>query len=295
MGDVDRVALTIPGSGWAKASAGRGRLLRRDELPVWYGHNPHILASYRPPNLGLCRCLATACEVHNETVNVWSHLAGAGIWLAFAARALASEDLALRADDFTYRIQAVCYGLCTVMFLASGLAHLMYCRGPVTYFYAWACDKAGILLLWFARAISEGMLALYCRRDLWVTWCMVTCFVFAWAGSIAIRQDHAAPLLGLYGFIHLPFAWLSWLGPAVEAPPDLWRGVLWSWVGSSCGVIGYVIMKQQWPERWRPGGFDLWFHSHQWWHLLTTIGPVICLEAGRVVLKSRLDTGCPAA
>ena len=72
------------------------------------------------------------------------------------------------------------------------------------------------------------------------------------------------------------------------------RAVALTLQGSLCGVVGYAVMVAKVPERWVPGAFDLWGHSHQWWHVLTILGPVLCLEAGRVILAARLQDSCPA-
>ena len=42
-----------------------------------------------------------------------------------------------------------------------------------------------------------------------------------------------------------------------------------------CGVVGFGIFCARAPEIWAPGAFDIWFHSHQWWHVFTTAGPLL--------------------
>mmetsp|Transcript_51680 Transcript_51680/g.103748 ORF Transcript_51680/g.103748 Transcript_51680/m.103748 type:complete len:386 (+) Transcript_51680:122-1279(+) len=100
-------------------------------------------------------------------------------------------------------------------------------------------------------------------------------------------------------------------GAEVRELGDLLReGVALTLYGSACGVVGYAVMVAKVPERWfaptslsstttggaHPGSglFDLWLHSHQWWHVLTIVGPVLCLEAGRTLLHARVLHACPS-
>jgi adiponectin receptor len=37
-------------------------------------------------------------------------------------------------------------------------------------------------------------------------------------------------------------------------------------------LAGVVVYANRWPEKWRPGTFDVWFSSHQLWHLAILAG-----------------------
>ena len=149
----------------------------------------------------------------------------------------------------------------------------------------------GILALWYARALAEGYVMMWCHRDTFTIWVMASSLVFAAAGTFIVRHDTTSPFLALYAFIHVPMAYAAastgfW--SAAGAP--LRHGVLVSLAGSMCGVVGYAIMQARVPESLLPGKFDIWGHSHQWWHILTIVGPLICQYAGRELLSFRLDS-----
>uniref|UniRef100_A0A8C3NXP2 Uncharacterized protein n=1 Tax=Cyanoderma ruficeps TaxID=181631 RepID=A0A8C3NXP2_9PASS len=55
----------------------RGRLLRAHQVPQLY-REPGILSGYRPPRSSVSQCLLSALRAHNETLNIWTHLAPAG-------------------------------------------------------------------------------------------------------------------------------------------------------------------------------------------------------------------------
>lgn len=37
-------------------------------------------------------------------------------------------------------------------------------------------------------------------------------------------------------------------------------------------AIGFFFYSTRFPESRFPGKFDIWFHSHQWWHVLVFVG-----------------------
>lgn len=267
------------------------RLLRSSELPPWYQHNEYILSGYRSPDLSTCDCAATLCAVHNETGNIWTHLVGGVVWVAVCSRALEAPELALRADELTFELHTVCYGLCGIMPFASALAHLFHCRGPAWYASCWSFDHFGIIALWFARAVLEGLVCLWCRRGVWVQWVMLTTMVFAAAGFFIVRHSQRVLFLPLYLYLHAPLLVMVASDEFWAADSAQLRGAVGqACLGSACGVVGYVVMISQVPEKWAPGKFDIWGHSHQWWHIFTTVGPVLCMEADRTIYKFRLDS-----
>jgi adiponectin receptor len=236
--------------------------------------------------------------VHNETGNIWTHALGGVWWTAASLQSLRSPNLAVRADAFTFRLHAACYALCGLMPLGSALAHTFYCRSAESYVLWWDLDHVGILALWLARALCEGFVLLYCHRALWQAWALTCLLVFPLAARSVIATQSTALFLPLFAFIHVPLLLAATLDDALLAGgaggADLRSGVALTVAGSLCGVAGYALMVLKLPERLAPGKFDLWGHSHQWWHVLTMAGPLLCLEAGRILLAVRLDHPCAA-
>lgn len=303
------IDLEAPGQGWACNR--KPRLLQVSELPNWYEPiSPFIKTGYRPPGLSACACTSTLITIHNETGNIWTHLLGGLIWIWICVRSLQSNDLAVRSDGFTFALHLSSYCLCGLMPLASTLAHLFHCRSARVYKLCWDMDHVGILALWFARALCEGYVLLWCHQSIFTMWTILCLFVFPVAGWSMIATGSTRLFLPLYVFIHTPLFILAVLDDALwlRGPADsllslegsglgdaLRDGVGLTLMGSLCGVLGYGLMVAKLPESLAPGKFDLWFHSHQWWHVLTMLGPVLCLEAGRLFLRARLDFECPSS
>ena len=59
-------------------------------------------------------------------------------------------------------------------------------------------------------------------------------------------------------------------------------------------VMGAMVYLFQIPERWWPGKFDLWFSSHQIWHLLI-VAAVLTHYLGVIhMYEWRMTRVCPA-
>ena len=52
-------------------------LLKFDELPPWQQDNHYILTKYRPESNSYFKCFQSLLYLHNESVNIHSHLLGA--------------------------------------------------------------------------------------------------------------------------------------------------------------------------------------------------------------------------
>ena len=68
----------------------RNGLLTWDQLPHWQQDNQYILTSYRPASYSVPRSLKSIFAIHNETVNINSHLFGALIFLVLLLLGLES-------------------------------------------------------------------------------------------------------------------------------------------------------------------------------------------------------------
>lgn len=53
------------------------RLLTWDEIESWQQHNPYIVTAYRPSTNSYLKSARSISQIHNQTVNIWSHLLGA--------------------------------------------------------------------------------------------------------------------------------------------------------------------------------------------------------------------------
>ena len=61
-----------------------------NDLPTWLQDNQHIHSGYRPASNSYRKSLASLTHLHNESVNIYTHLVGAGLALLAAVYAYAA-------------------------------------------------------------------------------------------------------------------------------------------------------------------------------------------------------------
>lgn len=61
------------------------KLLKITEVDNFYRHNPYILSGYRERTT-FGGCLKSVLVLHNETINIWSHLIGFVFFVAIFLR-----------------------------------------------------------------------------------------------------------------------------------------------------------------------------------------------------------------
>jgi predicted membrane channel-forming protein YqfA (hemolysin III family) len=59
------------------------KLFTYQEIPERLKRNPYVLGSYRM-NLTLQECISSLFSIHNETLNIWTHLFGFILFLFFS-------------------------------------------------------------------------------------------------------------------------------------------------------------------------------------------------------------------
>ncbi len=67
-----------------RAERPRPRRAHAKETPEWYTSEPYVFTGYRV-DYTIRHCLASPFCLHNETCNIWSHLACLFLWLATAS------------------------------------------------------------------------------------------------------------------------------------------------------------------------------------------------------------------
>lgn len=101
---------------------------------------PGILSGYRPSGHGLLYYLASVFQIHNETVNIWTHLLGFLLvlyrWLSLSADP--SFDPAFHPVLWAFSLCCLAYTFCSTM------AHTFHSKSPETHYLCFQVDYAGI-------------------------------------------------------------------------------------------------------------------------------------------------------
>lgn len=261
------------------------RLLKFEELPEWYQDNPLCRSGYRPVSNSVTTCFLSLGHLHNETLNIYTHLIPA-IGLAFA-QALIHGGLkylypdASVADHIVFGIQV---DAAIVTLLLSSSYHTMICHSKDVENLMLRVDYVGILTLILGSFFSGIYVGFYCEPLLCYTyWTMIITlslitatlvlhprlqgakyrFLRAWA-FIATGLSGFAPIihgLFLYGWSEM------WVRSGM--PYWLLEGLFYG-----TGVYFYITRI---PESIWPGRFDIWFSSHQFFHVFVVMASLVHL------------------
>ncbi|KAJ4303846.1 hypothetical protein N0V88_001443 [Collariella sp. IMI 366227] len=154
---------------------GSSRLLLNTEVPAWYSDSL-ILTGYRPVTYSVRFCFSSLTYLHNETVNIYSHLVSALISVILAAMASryfsATFPTATRTDRLVYEIYLATSVAC---FAISSLYHTLLCHSRY-YRDLWVrIDYVAILFQIFGSFISGIYIGFYCEPHLQkLYWSMIT-------------------------------------------------------------------------------------------------------------------------
>lgn len=270
-------------------------LLTIDKAPP-HARNVHILTGYRPllhprQPLGLA-ALDGLLSIHNQSLNVWTHLVGSG-WFAARALRLCTEPLtATRSSCLVFHIAA------TFCLLFSATYHLL---GPVSRAsraeLLYALDMSGICLQIGGSYVPGLVYAFRCMPVTRAAYTLAAgtmvglCFVFCNAPRFrGPPGEHlrvsALGCTAAFGLIPL----CHWLVAASnEADRALMLGP--SLLMFACYGVGFVFWKSRLPESALPGRFDLALASHSWWHALVLAAALTWDEACHRMLSGELDPG----
>ena len=139
-------------------------LLRWSALPPWQKDNQYILAHYRPASYSYSACFQSLFYLHNESVNIHSHLLGAFLFLClsisiylFREYPVSSADIIAFSCFFTGAI--VCLGM-------SATYHAISCHSPSVNRFGNQLDYVGIVALITGSFIPSVYYGFYCETGL---------------------------------------------------------------------------------------------------------------------------------
>lgn len=256
-------------------------------------HNPFVLTGYRwraTPR----SAFASLFELHNETVNIATHLGGAVIIIALMihafvalpaqAAAMVQPGQAPPAYVPVWPLGISGFGplLC---FIASTIYHTFLCLGRDAFKRFLKLDYLGICLFVSLAQWPFTFYGLLCRPEACIVYSALNfaslagCVIVTLSPSFA--SDHLAWLrVGVYALasaINSLSVLHVWIAEDFGAATDPhMRAGMWGYLLTmSCPAIGGIFYASRIPERLAPGRFDLTGGSHAIMHVMTVAGAVV--------------------
>ncbi|TQS39001.1 hypothetical protein Golomagni_00478 [Golovinomyces magnicellulatus] len=295
-----------------------------NDLPKWQQDNNYIRTGYRPASGSFHKSFASIRYLHNESVNIHSHLSGAIVFtllgsifyfsctispsysssnfftkfLSFIIRGARPNAVANTADILVFFFFFTGAASCLAM---SGTYHTISNHSPTVSRWGNKMDYIGIVCLIVGSFIPSIFYGFYCHTNLQkLYWIMnktrlsrkkVTYDVQKAENMISeisilgmvcaaatIIDRFRTPAWRPYRATMFILLGSSAVFPVLHGIKIFGFGVMRSRIGLTglllegfFYILGASIYAARWPERIKPGYFDIWGSSHQIFHILVLI------------------------
>lgn len=247
------------------------------EAPPFLISNPHIKTGYRgylPKSL----CVKSLFILHNETINIWSHLL---VGFYFFFQYFYDLDLLNGGDSNSFYDQTAFIGMIVTIQLCmfcSTAFHLFNCHSQEMCSRLLLLDFVGICLGLSGCFFPVTHYAFYCYPQTRNNYIVFFLFGFLLAGYLITRpwfRDNNCAYLRI-----LTYSLLSLMGAAPAAHWTYLHGIHSEIVSIFLpkvillyflGGVGLFFYVTRLPESLFPGRFDIFGHSHQIWHIFAAL------------------------
>uniref|UniRef100_A0AAY5EZF9 Progestin and adipoQ receptor family member 9 n=1 Tax=Electrophorus electricus TaxID=8005 RepID=A0AAY5EZF9_ELEEL len=257
----------------------------RDASPVTENF---ILSGYRFPDYSLLQCLVSAFRPTNETGNFWTHFLPIFVFAFHFLEIFEWEGAPTPGDPFFYPAWNYFIGVFYLL-LASSLAHLLNSMSLIIREICFFVDYGTI------SAYTLPSLTFYIPCSCLVAIiCVMTCcntrqrwrrYRYAVRTLVFLLPFFISSTPVFYRLLSpLPSPPCPTL-PAPPPPPTMasffYRHCFWLLVSALFNISKV-------PERFSPGNFDIWGHSHQWFHCCTFLSILDELHMIKVEMRALL-------
>jgi len=275
-----RVDATLdPASSSNRSIVQKCRTLTFAELPEWMKDNEFILTGYRGELNSWRKCLNSVFGyLHNETVNIHTHLYACVLFLFFLLTFNASymnsrEDVSW-ADRTVFVVFLSSAAFCL---FCSAFFHMSSSHSKDVATRCNALDYSGIIVLIIGSFYPCLYYGFFCEP--YYKLCYLSFFTAAGlaAAYVVLSPGCRGPAgrhartkvfiaLGLGGIIPVTHLTLS---NGINTLQEM--GFHWILAAGAIYIAGAILYANRVPERLAPGKFDLFFSSHQIFHVFVII------------------------
>lgn len=261
------------------------RLYTWEEIPEWQKDNEHILRGYVRETNSFRRCINSLFYIHNETVNIYSHFIPGICFLViiFLNRHYVKNFVTTTVMDYFF-INVFFFGAFTCLTLSS-VFHCFKSHSLKVAVLGNKLDYLGIVILIVCSMISilyygfyDSSLFFYIFSSLTLSF-GIACGIVSLKDRFRTREwrPYRATLFVVFGLSAvLPIFTGIWYYGYREAyiriqlPWIVLEGVFY--------IFGAFLYGIRFPEKFHPGKYDIWGHSHQIFHILVVIAALCHLK-----------------
>lgn len=252
------------------------KLLHWDDLEHWQRDNVHIHTGYRPASSSFLGSFQSLGYIHNETVNIYTHLlpgmlaapAAYQLYCALAPRYHTANDSDILAFSCFFAGAAFCLGM-------SATYHTISNHSPAVARIGNALDYVGIVGLIVGSFVPSIFYGFYCIPELQHRYWTMICTIGLGCMIVSILPQFRTPRWRPFRAAMFVGMGLSAVFPVLHGLGvfgfDRMRGQIglsWLLLQGFLYVLGAGLYAARVPERLYPGKFDIWGSSHQIFHIL---------------------------
>ncbi|KAL2102459.1 hypothetical protein ACEWY4_001627 [Coilia grayii] len=281
---------------------GRWRVIPHDVLPDWLKDNDFLLHGHRPPMPSFRACFRSIFRIHTETGNIWTHLLGCLFFLCLGIVYMFRPNMSFVAP-LQEKVAIGMFFLGAILCLSfSWLFHTVYCHSEGVSRVFSKLDYSGIAFLIMGSFVPWLYYSFYCSPQPCFIYLIVVCVLGVAAITVSQCDFFAKPQyrgvragvfvgLGLSGVVPtLHFVIVEGLLRAATMGQMGWLLLM-----ASLYITGAALYALRIPERFFPGKCDIWFHSHQLFHILVVAGACVHFHGVSNLQEFRYTAGAGCA
>ncbi|KJZ73331.1 hypothetical protein HIM_07335 [Hirsutella minnesotensis 3608] len=250
-------------------------LLLWDDLPAWRRDNAFIRSGYRSVAGSYRRSLGSLFYLHNESVNIWSHLVGA-LFAAVAGLYLycvihPRYHSATGADVVVFSCFFGGAFLCLGM---SATFHALLDHSEEVARWGNKLDYTGIVALIVGSYVPALYYGFCCQPKLLTGYLSLICVLGSGCAAVSWIEKFRSPAWRPYRAAMFIGLGLSGVIPILHGITvygfrefDQKMSITLITIHGAMYIFGAVLYAVRWPERSFPGHFDIWGSSHQIFHV----------------------------
>lgn len=242
-------------------------------LPRWLQDNDYLHKGHRPPLPSFGACFRSIFRIHTETGNIWTHLLGCVAFIGVAIYFLSRPSIEIQLQE---KLIFGSFFVGAIICLGFSFAyHTLSCHSEMVGKLFSKLDYCGIALLIMGSFVPWLYYSFYCHYQPKLIYLSVVVILGVLSIIVSLWDRFSEPRLRpLRAGVFMGFG-LSGVVPAVH------YGIMEGWFNqiskASLGwlilmgllyILGAMFYALRVPERWFPGKCDIWFQSHQIFHVL---------------------------
>ncbi|RSL69762.1 hypothetical protein CEP54_002200 [Fusarium duplospermum] len=254
-------------------------LILWDDLPAWRRDNAFILSGYRQSRGSYTHSLRSLFYLHNESVNIWSHLLGAAVALigaAYVDRVVRPRYATANVTDVA--VFACFFGGAVVCLGMSATFHTLSNHSETVAKWGNKLDYTGIVALIVGSYVPALYYGFFCHPYLTRSYLSLICILGLGCAIVSWVERFRTPRWRPYRTMMFVGLGLSGVVPIIQGAfiygiqgLEDRMSLSWTALHGAMYIFGAFLYATRWPERTAPGMFDIWGSSHQIFHVFVIL------------------------